>query len=334
MIQDARVLQPEFVPGDLVHRHAEVDTLTAALEPLTAGRLTDPVFLHGPSGTGKTCLARHTVEQLRDAVSELHHQYVNCWEEYTRFKVLYRILDGIGESHDIHRQSTPRDVLLDRLRAVDPQPSVVILDEVDQLEDKRFLYELYRTPGVAIVLIANDQPSVFGDLNSRLTSRFQTSERIRFDRYTVDELVSILEDRVRLGLDGAVVSTNQLATIGNLAAGDARVAIGILRSAARTASQQACETIPDAMIEDVVPDAKADIRRSTLEKLTADQQVLYEIVADADEIAPQELYSAYRARVDDPKTDRTVRKYLAKMARYNLIVVEGENRGRTYSIQS
>ena len=140
MIRNARVLHPEFVPGDVVHRQYEINTLTAALEPLTDGDMTDPAFLFGPSGTGKTCIARYTVEKLQETVFDLETQYVNCWEEYTRFKVLYRVLEGINESYDIHRQSTPRDVLLDRLRENDKSPYVVILDEVDQLEDKRVLY--------------------------------------------------------------------------------------------------------------------------------------------------------------------------------------------------
>ena len=42
------------------------------------------------------------------------------------------------------------------------------------------------------------------------------------------------------------------------------------------------------------------------------------------------LYDAYRDRVDDPKTNRTVRNYLTKMTQYDLIVAEGTSRDRTY----
>ena len=332
MIHDARVLHPEFVPGDVVHRQHEVNTLTAALDPLTQGQLVDPLFLYGPSGTGKTCIARYTVEKLRETVVDLDHQYVNCWEDYSRYKTLYRILEGIGRSHNIHRHSTPRDELLDRLREYDGSPYVVILDEVDMLEDKKVLYELYRTDGLALILIANDETDVFAELNGRLASRFHTSERIHFNRYHLDELVSILEARVRLGLKPDVIDPSQLETIADLAAGDARVAIGSLRTAARAAARQNLQTITDEVIEAAVPDAKAEIRQQNVEKLTDDQQVVYEIITNAGEIAPPDLYEEYNNRVDDPKTDRTVRNYLEKMERYNLIRVEGENRGRTYTV--
>ena len=99
MIADARLLQPEFVPGDVRHRDGEVNALTSGLQPIAAGRKTEPVLLYGPSGMGKTCIVRHTVDRLRKEVFDLDTQYVNCWEDYTRFKTLYRASRGsVGHS--------------------------------------------------------------------------------------------------------------------------------------------------------------------------------------------------------------------------------------------
>ncbi|MFC6837899.1 hypothetical protein [Halomarina ordinaria] len=36
----------------------------------------------------------------------------------------------------------------------------------------------------------------------------------------------------------------------------------------------------------------------------------------------------YRRRVENPKADRTVRKYLQKLARYSLVRIEGASRDR------
>jgi Cdc6-like AAA superfamily ATPase len=69
--------------------------------------------------------------------------------------------------------------------------------EVFQLEEKGVLYELHRTSGLSLVLIANREEELFSELNERLVSRLHTATRIRFDRYATDELVGILEDRVR-----------------------------------------------------------------------------------------------------------------------------------------
>lgn len=332
MINDARVFQTEFVPSDVVHRDGEINYLSSTLRPILNNEPTDPAFLFGPSGTGKTCIARFTLEQLREEVIDLDTQYVNCWENHSRFKALYRILDGVQSTMDIRRQSTPTDVLLDRIRDADIEPYVVVLDEVDQLEDKSLLYDLYRIRGLSMILIANQEIELFAGIDGRLTSRLQSMSRISFDKYSVDELTSILADRVQWGLREEAITGTQLTEIAEAANGDARVAIGTLRAAAQTASQSRLDTIPDEMIEESVSEAKAEIQQKNVEKLTTDQRVLYEVVAEHEVIAPGDLYEAYRERVDNPKTERTVRNYLQKMDHYNLIVAEGENRGRRYKL--
>lgn len=332
MIRDARVLQPEFVPQEVEHRDGEVDALTNALDPITRGDPADTAFLFGPSGTGKTCIARYTVERLREAVIDLNTVYVNCWQNYTRFKALYRILEGLNRTVDIHRQSTPHDELLDRLERYDGPPYVVVLDEVDQLQDTGVLYDLYRTPDVAMLLIANREEDLFADLDDRLTSRLHSSRRIQFDKYGTDELVAILAARVRRGLHPDAVTTEDLRFVADAAGGDARIAIGILRNAARDADRDGLDTIPGDLIRDAVPDARAELKQKDLETLTPDQRALYEIIEEHGEVDPGELYGQYQERVARPKAQRTVRKYLRKLAHYNLVVAEGEKRGRTYRL--
>ena len=122
MIQDARFLRAEFVPSEVVHRDGEVNYLSSVLEPLARGEPADTALLTGPTGSGKTCTAKFTVNELRQENLDVESVYVNCWEDHTRFKALYRILDEIERTIDIHRQSTPRDVLLERLREHDEPP--------------------------------------------------------------------------------------------------------------------------------------------------------------------------------------------------------------------
>jgi len=78
MITDARVLQSNFVPHDVKHRPAEISHLTDTLNPIVTGEgYPEASFLYGPSGAGKTCIARYTTEQLREEVVDISTQYVN-----------------------------------------------------------------------------------------------------------------------------------------------------------------------------------------------------------------------------------------------------------------
>jgi orc1/cdc6 family replication initiation protein len=331
MITDARVLQPEFIPGEVKHRDAEVSHLSDTLRPIATndGRPTSS-FLYGPSGAGKTCIARHTVTQLRENVVDLNYQYVNCWEKYSRFKTLYEVLDGINKTLDIHRQSTPRDELLDRLRDYDGPHYVVILDEVDQLQDNDVLYELHRTRNLTLILIANREEDVFSFLDERLHSRLQSCVRIRFGKYNLSELVAILRDRAQWGLAPGAISEEGLETIANHAAGDARVAISILRNATQYAVQQGFDEITNEVIRKSVPEAKADVKQQATERLTEHQQILYDIISGNDGIGGGELYEKYCSRVESPKTQRTMRNYMAKLEQYGLLRSEGNTKGQRY----
>lgn len=328
MLAEERVFEEGFVPSDVVHRHDEVNQLSSALQPLVEGGRAEHAFLFGPTGAGKTCVARYTLRELQ-AAAAVDVGYVDCWSDYTRFRVLERALSGVDAAADVHRQSTPTDELLDRLRRVTDRPYVLVLDEADQLGEAAVLHDLYRVPEVTLVCIANRERDLFTGLDDRLTSRLTTGTRVRFDSYGGDELVAILKKRVERGLDGDVAERH-LRAIADAAAGDARVAIGTLRHAARRVAAADVDRLTDEIVAAAVPAAETQVRRRTLDRLTDHQRVLYETVRDAGEIEPGALYERYEAQVAEPKARRTLRNYLAKMERYNLVVSDGEKGGRTY----
>ena len=334
MIEDARVLRDEFVPREVCHRDNEVNHLSAVLAPIAEGEPADTALLTGPTGTGKTCIARFTADRLRRTDLDVEYQYVNCWQDHSGYRVLYSILDGLGRTIDVHRRSTPRDELTARLRAYDGPPHVVILDEADQLDDRRVLYDLHALSGFSMLLIANDAETVLAGADERLTSRLRGCEHVRFDRYGVPELTAILAARAKRGLAEGAVARAELETIADAAAGDARVAISILRSAAGRAAREEAERITAEIVGEAIPTARSAVHEKSLDKLTAHQRTLYDVIDARGEIAPHDLYDAYRERVSDPKTDRTVRNYLRKMVHYDLVIAEGTSRARTYRVRS
>jgi len=331
MIRDARVLRAGFVPREVEHRDAEVNHLSSVLEPITNGEPADTAVVTGPSGAGKTCIAKFVIERLREEALDVEATYVNCWRNYTRFRTLYQILDDLGRTIDIHRQSTPHDELVDRLQRFDDSRTVVILDEADQLEDPGLIYDLHSLPQFAVVCIANEEAELFSRVDDRLVSRLRASERVRMDNYHDEQLFDILKARVRWGLEPGVITDDQLFRIADAAAGDARLAIGILRTAASHADRENRDQITDEMLFDAAEDGRARIRQKSLESLTPHQRTVYEILGEHGPLAPTEIYDRYVDVVEDPRTKRTVRTYLSKMEQYNLLAAEGTSRDREYA---
>ena len=75
-----------------------------------------------------------------------------------------------------------------------------------------------------------------------MSIRYHTSARIEFDR-SPDELTTILSVRVEYGLRDGVIDSEGIRHIADAAHGDARVAIGALRTAARNAQKEGLTSI-------------------------------------------------------------------------------------------
>ncbi len=328
MIRDARVLQDDHLPREIVHRHSEMSQLAGALEPVVDGDRPQHALLTGPSGAGKTCIARATLDRLQEQVLDVHTAHVDCWLHPNDFRVLYKLLESIGTTYDIHR-STPLDELLQRLDDVE-KPYLMILDEVDQLDDLSLLRRLYAIPQVTMILITNRERDLFDPIDNRLQSRLRSSEHVGFDMYSHDELVSILSDRVEWGLERDAIAEAQLKRMAEAACGNARDAIGILRSAARRAERDNATRIREEDIDAAIPEAQAELRQKSLDRLSIHQLAVYEVLRNEDELMPKELFARYEERVEEPKSKRTVRKYLGKLEQYNLVESEGRGPSRVY----
>jgi orc1/cdc6 family replication initiation protein len=337
MLQNARVLRSEFVPRELQHRDHEHTALTDALNPLTRGEPADPVIITGPTGTGKTTLTKYTLDRLQENALGIETAVVNCWQNHSSYRALFRILEQLGRTVDVHRQSTPQDVLLERLRDYDDD-CVVVLDEADQLDDKGIIYDLRRLPQFTLVLIANREADLFGDVDERLQSRLHGTQTIQFDPYGLEELVAILQARADAAFAHPdAITTGLLREIADAAAGDARIAITILREAAKAADRTDRDHITAGDVEAAIPEGRQAVRNETKESLKPTQRTLYEIVeeyvtANGEPMPPSDLYAAYQDRVDDPVGNRQVRRHLNKLDHYELIAIQGSSRDRRYDL--
>lgn len=64
MIANPRIFADDHLPRELAHREGEVEELSLAFDPALDGQTAEDVLISGPSGVGKTVLARHTLAKL------------------------------------------------------------------------------------------------------------------------------------------------------------------------------------------------------------------------------------------------------------------------------
>ena len=138
--------------------------------------------------------------------------------------------------------------------------------------------------------------------------------------------------RAKWGLDEDVITDNQLYRISDAAAGDARLAIGILRTAAGKADHENYERITDDILSDAAENARTQIKQKSLDSLTPHRRVVHEIVREHGPLGPSEIHKRYSEDVEDPRTKRTIRIYPSKMEQYDLLKVEDTSRDREYSL--
>ncbi|WP_136688673.1 Cdc6/Cdc18 family protein [Halorhabdus amylolytica] len=333
MITDARALRPEFVPQDLHHRDGQIDHLSSILDPVTYGERAEDICIYGPSGSGKTTIAKFVLRLLEAETLGVRWGYVNCMGDTSGAAVLYELARELGLGADLRREGFYSGVALDRIRESDDQ-IIAVLDEVDVLDDSQTLLSLYEIPNLSIITITIDESDWLAELDPRAESRFQSAESVHLESYSFTELVDILESRVEHGLISSRVDDSAIERIADLAAGDARHGIALLRRAARHVEEQDMRSLTPAVVDAIVDEAEMDMRERRVRSLGTHQRILFEIIESAGEIKSGELHEEYEREAQHPKAKSTRRKYLASLQRYGLIESEGFGRGTVYCATS
>lgn len=331
IIEDARVLTADYLPNKMVHRDNEREAIASNLRPILEDQPPIDMLIYGPPGTGKTAMAEYVVDELKKHSPEVLSGFVDGFGQPSRFEVYYKLLRDMNEF--VTRGGTSTEELVDKFEEkAYNSPMVIVLDEVDQIKDEKVLYDLSRFQNAAIILIAN-RSDVFVDMDDRIRSSFSALEEIRFKAYKDSELFDILDDRREYGLVDSAVSDSVLKLIASKSNGDARVAISTLRKSAQKAGKNSSEKISKDIVKESFSDAVKDNRSISLKKLNEDQRELYNILKDEEEVKSGELFQAYREKVEEGPTDRTLRRYMKKMEAYGLVEAEGSTRDRKYSLK-
>ena len=334
MITDSHVFEAGHQPRQLLHRESTVGTVLRRLRP-TAQHGCGDVLLAGPSGVGKTVLATHCCQRLRGqrGIDTAHVQTLGTSPAGIVRDVLQQ-LPGPDPA-----TNTPAADLNTMLYDRVDEPTVVVLDEGDDLPGSDALQRLFDVAAIGVVVICHDPDAWLASADRRVRDRLG-STTVGLDRYTVDELADILEARARVGLEPGSVTRRQLEAIADQVAGVARAGIQTLRAAAQESARRGCGQVRDEVLERAHELAQRHIREQRLASLPLHHQIIYEIIRDAGEIRAQAFHDRYDTMSDDvyqgvPKTPiakGSRRRKCRKLVEYGLIEWAGENRNREYRV--
>ncbi|MBI2183960.1 MAG: AAA family ATPase [Thaumarchaeota archaeon] len=322
LIIDETPLTEPYVPERLLHREGVIKEVASSLKPVMKNRSADNLLIYGDSGTGKTTVIKHLLEsEFKDS-----SVYINCWNVKTRHKILSEILLKLNQV--VHgREST--DELARKFEKLTNRRTIVCLDEADQLKDTSVLYNLARSNS-AVTLVANNE-YFLASIDPRITSGLWL-KRVRFKKYTANELVDILKERVTYALKPNVVNNAVLRIIALIADGDARIALQTLHNAAKTSERKNLDVITIDEAKESVKQAKLSKRSYQLSKLSVHERTLYDILERNGKMKSGELYNGYCKLVDYPLQDRAYRANMERLVERGLVVAQGDGKGRMYLV--
>jgi orc1/cdc6 family replication initiation protein len=317
-------LTEAFIPTRLLHREGQLRELERCLKPALRKRLIENVFLVGPSGTGKTTLAKWILESYFKEISA----YINCWKYRSTHEVLKENL--LTFQVPVHGREPTGELVKSIEKLIEKKGLIIVcLDEVDQLEGFDVLYTLARN-NCGLILASTHYHALI-DLPERIKSSLALTE-IEFPAYKPEELFDILKDRVKFSFRPNSIK-DELIKIASIAAeGDARVGLEILRRAGRKAEDKGLKYVTIEEIRQAIKEAKKTKVSFFISRLNEHQKVIYEILLKRKRVPSGLLYDEYCKIVQHPVCDRAYRNYMNELVKLGILKSEGFGRWKVYEM--
>ena len=270
IIKDPSVFDYGYVPKNLVNREEQMNQMETLFWPLVESNRACNAFLTGSVGTGKTVTAKRFCSDMKEHCAKngkrIENIYVNCRIDNSENAVLVNLIHHFDAGYPERGFSTEEmaRVLKNHLTK-NKIALVVILDEVDVLLKKSTVDIIYQITRMSddvnkpapISLILISQESIYQLMDEASISTFKRAITVKFNRYSEEELKSIVKERAEMALfPGRITddAIDQIADISN-EFGDARMAIELLEKSSMIAEKG---TAGEVNVEDVRA-AKASI---------------------------------------------------------------------------
>jgi len=293
VFKDESKLDINYVPRRLVHREAEMRLLAEFFNFLLTApeKMAQRVLIAGDVGTGKTALSQRfgldLTQQARQRNINLHYIHVNCRQYRGSFFLILHHAVSVFHPNFPKRGFSAEELLNIFLQVLDENNAYAILtlDEFESLierEGSEAVYKLTRLQEarlgkpqrVSLICILKNLKAIDGlDASTRSTLQ---SNIIRLEKYSKEQLVDIVNDRVELAFKPLTVPEETIDLIAELASvegGNARFAIELLWRAGKYADAEDLGVVLPECVRKAVSSIFAVVKKSDLATLSLHEKL-------------------------------------------------------------
>lgn len=293
VFKDETKLDISYVPSRLPHREHELQILTQFFKFLLQfpGKMAQKAIITGDVGTGKTVLSQRFGADITNEANrfgiKLFYIHVNC-REYrgSLFLILHQAVTRFYPNFPRRGYSAEELInILFEILDEENAYAILALDEFESLVDREgseAVYKLTRLQEIrhekpqriSLICIARNL-KVLARLDASTRSTLQ-SNIISLEKYSKEQLIDILNDRVNLAFKPSTVSDETISLVAELASsegGNARFGIELLWRAGKYADTEGFGAVTPEHVRKAVSSIIPTLRKSEIASLGLHEKI-------------------------------------------------------------
>jgi cell division control protein 6 len=293
VFKDETKLDINYIPHKLPHRESELCLLMEFFTFMLQfpGKMSQRVLVVGEVGTGKTALSqRFGADMVREAANRgtnLRYIHVNCREYHGSFFLILQHAVSVFHPNFPKRGYSAEELLRILMQILDDENAhaILTLDEFDSLilrEGSDSVYQLTRLQEVrqdkaqrlSLICILRDV-NLIDQLDASTRSTLQ-SNIVNLAKYSKQQLLDILEERVTLAFKSSAMPEETIDLIAELAFsenGNARFGIELLWRAGKYANTENIDVVTAECARKAVSSIIPATRKSDLAYLSLHEKL-------------------------------------------------------------